>query len=62
MIIAEESREKVGIIKHYIDNIENIERGFKDISKKYCRDKQRNIRTIYEWIVINYAQRKYNKL
>lgn len=29
----------VGIIKHYIDSIENIERGFKQISKKYGWDK-----------------------
>lgn len=29
----------MGTIKHYIDNIENIERGFKSISKKYCLDK-----------------------
>lgn len=29
----------MGTIKHYIDNIENIERGLKDISKKYCLNK-----------------------
>jgi len=27
--------DDVGTIKHYIDSIENIEKGFKEISKKY---------------------------
>jgi len=29
----------VGTLKHYIDSIENIERGFKKISEKYGWDK-----------------------
>ncbi len=31
--------DDVGMIKHYIDSIENIERGFRKISKKYGWDK-----------------------